>query len=153
MPADSASPRNANTAPLGDTMPVSDEIDATLTNTRQSLNHMTGECLAINSDSLASAMASSSEVARLASEFGKSYMDVCGLAMGNFTAVSRQAMTCRTPEDLFRLQRKTFEGVGSTMEAVNKMYAGLFHAYSKALEPVISRVADGPERLFRAVAD
>lgn len=125
----------------------------TLKNATDSLNRVTGECTAMCTDTMAAAMESGARTSQLMSELAKSYMEVCGASAVTMAEIGRESFTCRSPADIVALQKKAVQSFTETFAESNKVYGHIFATWSKAFEPLVARVADGPERLFSAMAD
>ncbi len=160
MPADTVASPAPKTAPRDHTrksrLPFTvgtDEGMATLKQTGDSLNRVAGECMAICSDNMATAVESGTLAANLASQMGKVWMDAASCVATNMAEIGREAATCRTPADFVTVQKKAIDSMVETMTAANQMYSRIFATFGKAVDPLVARAADGPERMFRAFAD
>lgn len=151
MSADTISPRRSKTAT--DTVQPTDALKTTLAEAKESISHMSGESLAMAKDGLAATLACSAELTRLAGDFNKTQMEMWRGSAETFASVSRDAFSCRTPDDMLALQKRVSEQMAATMEATRKAYGGLFEGYAKAMEPFVASTAFAPQRLFRAMAD
>ena len=157
MSADTASPNSSASRPAeANTFSdgrIADEAIATLKQGSDALSQVANECAAIYTGDIAAAIESGTQGAKLMSELSKSYFDTCMASATTLAEVAREAMTCRTPTDFLELQKRAAAGLNASVEATGKLYGGLFECWSKAFDPFVSRVADGPQKLFRAFAD
>jgi hypothetical protein len=145
-------PRPAKASTSGDGQIV-DEALATLKQGSDAFSQVANECAAIYTGDIAAAIETGTQSAKLMTELTKSYFDTCAASATTIAEVSREAMTCRTPADFLELQKRATASLNASVEATGKLYAGLFEYWSKAFDPFVSRVADGPQRLFRAFAE
>jgi hypothetical protein len=130
-----------------------DEAIQTLKRTSDSVQHIAGEGLAAYTDTLATLMQTGSQTSKLIMAMNKSYMDACSAVMINMAEIARECMTCRTPADVVDLQKKAMETMTDTVTSTGKLYSDTFTAFSSAVEPLVARTSDVPERMFRALAD
>ncbi|EGF90026.1 hypothetical protein ABI_44530 [Asticcacaulis biprosthecium C19] len=134
-------------------LPAADEINETIGRASDSLNQMSGECLALYADGLAATMAASDETSRRIDDIRKSSTEACLASVGRFTALSRDTLMCRTLADALTLQQRSLENLTDSVADASRIYCGLFEAWSHAVDPIVARAALGPQRLFRAFAD
>ncbi len=135
---------------LGD---FSNEGIATFKEASESANHIAGEYTSMCSDTFATALQSGTQVASMMTDVGRAYADAFACYTTTLAEIARESMTCRTPADVVALQKKSMDGLNTMVEASAKVYGGMFAAWSKAAEPIVARISDAPERLFRAVAE
>ena len=133
--------------------PFNNEGIETMKEASESATHIATEYTSMCSDTLAATLQSSTQVAHMLSDVGRTYADACACCASTMPEIARESFTCRTPGDFVNLQKKSMDGLNAVVEASAKVYGGIFAAYSKAFEPVVARMTDAPERLFRAVAD
>ncbi len=156
MSADTTTPTSAS-RPVKTGMPgdgrITDEAMATLKQGTDAFGQVANECAAIYTGDIAAAIETGTQGAKLMTELTKSYFDTCSASATTLAEVGREAMTCRTPADFLELQKRASAGLNASIEATGKLYGGLFECWSKAFDPFVARVADGPQRLFRAFAD
>jgi len=126
---------------------------ATIREASESANHIAGEYAAMCSDTLAATLQSGTQVAHMLTDVGRTYADACACTASTLAEIARESVTCRSPNDVVALQKKSMDGLNAIVEATSRVYGGLFAAWSKAMEPVVARMSDAPERLFRAAAD
>ncbi len=146
---DSAAGR-ARTVKTADT---SDEITETINRSGASLDHIARETLSCCTDTLAAAMNSGTEASHVLSAVSRSYMDACASSANTAMELARDSLACRTPADVLAFQKKGFEAGNAMFGASVKLCSDLYNAWSASLVPVLARVTDVPERMFRAVAD
>ena len=129
------------------------EATETVKRASDSLNQIASECAAICSDDIAAAIETSSQSAKLFTELGRAYVEAITTSAETYVEIGREAMSCRTPADIVRLQKRTMESLNGSAEATAKIYSDVFETWSKAVDPFVTRITDGPQRLFRAFAD
>jgi hypothetical protein len=132
---------------------MSNEAAETLKRTNDSLNQLASECAAICSADMAAAIETSTHGVELLTEMTRSYIDACTQAATNWAEIGRESLACRTPADFTNLQKRAVDSLNASFEVNGKLYKGLFESWSKSIDPFVARVADGPQRLFRAFAD
>ena len=132
---------------------LSNEGVDTVKEVSESANHIAGEYTSMCSDTFAAALQSSSQVAQMMSDIGRTYADACACCVSTMAEISRDSMACRNPADMVALQKKSMDGFHAMFEVSAKVYGGIFAAWSKAAEPLVARMSDAPERMFRSVAD
>ncbi len=137
----------------GASKPVANEATETLQRTRESVSHMSGEYVAICTDTLSAAMETGSLTSKLLAEINQSYMDACTGNLSAFAEIGRDSLACRTPADLMALQQKAAEAVTASVNTTSKLYGGLFAIFSQAMDPLMTRASHAPQRLFKALAD
>jgi len=152
--AQTAKPR-PRVVPLDTPRPdtFSNEGVSTLREAGESANHIAAEYAAMCSDSLAATLQSGTQVANMLNEISRTYADACACTASTLAEIARESVTCRSPNDVVALQKKSMDGMNAIVEATFRVHGGLFAAWSKAMEPVVARLSDAPERIFRAVAD
>lgn len=160
MPAETIAPRSSKTLNSSTANPaalpganMADEASQTLKRTGEAVNQMTGEALSCCSDTLAAALQAGTEASMLMSELSRAFLETCSATSLTFAEIMRESLACRTPADLALLQDKGMNALNGTLEASTKHYNDMFSAYSRALEPLMARAANAPERMFRAIAD
>ncbi len=154
MSADTApSGRSARSRPKGAPAYPIDETTETVKRAGDSLNQIASEYAAICSDDIAAAIAAGSQGAKLFTELTRAYAEAVTASAQTCVEFGREAMSCRTPADIVTLQKRAVESLSESAEATARIYSGVFETWSKAVDPFVVRVADGPQRLFRAFAD
>ncbi len=133
--------------------PIANEATETLQRTRESVSHMSGEYVAICTDTLTAAMETGSLTSKLLAKMNQSYMDACTGNLTAMAAIGRDSLACRSPADLLALQQKAAEAVTASFNSTSKFYGGLFAVFSQAMDPLMVRASHAPERLFKALAD
>ncbi|MGN6423215.1 MAG: hypothetical protein ACTHLA_07900 [Asticcacaulis sp.] len=124
-----------------------------LSGANESVNHITGEAMSCLSDNLNAAMESANQASRSVSEISKSYLDSFNGVMNSWNELAREGAACKTPEELIALQKKGFDPFKTFVEASFRFYGDLFSAYVSAVQPMLTRSAESPQRLLRAMAD
>jgi hypothetical protein len=154
MSADTAPSGRSGKSRLKDTpaYPIH-ETTETAKRASDSLNQIASECAAICSDDIAAAIETSSQSAKLFTELSRAYVEACTASAQTYVEIGREAMSCRTPADVVRLQKRAMEGLNESAEATARIYSGVFETWSKAMDPFVARITDGPQRLFRAFAE
>lgn len=132
---------------------VQDEVTQTIERSGESLDHIARETMSCCGDTLTAAMQSGTRASNLVAEVSRSYLDACTGVAATMAELAGDSMACRTPADVAALQKKTSEAASKMVEANIAFWSDLYGAWSKSVEPVVARVADAPERLFRALAD
>lgn len=133
--------------------PVANEATETLQRTRESVSHMSGEYVAICTDTLSAAMETGSLTSKLLVEMNQTYMEACTGNLSAFAEISRDSLACRSPADLLALQQKAAEAITASVNSTSKFYGNLFNVFSQAVDPLVTRASHAPERLFKALAD
>lgn len=150
MSADNPSPR----ASRADRSAAADNEGAeTLKRAGEGAGAVGAECLTMCSDQFTAALESATRLSQFTSGIGKACFDNYSAAFADMTEIGREALTCRSPADLVNLQKKSIESASRALEAGGKLSLELFGALSQALQPLLARTLDTPERLFRAIAD
>jgi hypothetical protein len=130
-----------------------DEGTTTISQAKDGAARIGAAFLAVGSDNLAAAIEANALCGRLVTDMTKSGIDAVSNAAATYASLGRECLTCRTPADVIEFQKKAMEGATQTYVAATKLFSDLFESYSAAFEPLLSRSADGPERVFRAFAD
>jgi len=84
---------------------------------------------------------------------GRAYFDACGNATTAMTAIGREALSCREPEDAIALQKKAMDGFDTFVSTASHFYGAMFGAYAQAINPMLLAAIARPERAFRAFGD
>lgn len=131
----------------------SDERTATLTQTTDGLKRAGAAYMAVGSDNMSAIVEANGLMLKLMTDLARSQTDALSHAAVTYAGLGRDCLTCRTPADVVELQKKAVDSLRSTYDAAGQVYTNLFGAFSNAMQPLIARSADGPERMFRAFAD
>ncbi len=153
MAADTASPRQTRSTRAAPQIETVNEGAETAKRVGESAGQVGAECLTMCSDAISAAVDSATRTSEVIASLSKSCFDNYSATVAEMTEIGREAMTCRSPSDLVNLQQKTMASLTRSLDTSGKLYAEMFGAWSKAFQPLLLRTMDGPERLFRAVAD
>ncbi len=115
-----------------------------MTNSRNDpLDRIAADYAATYSDSLAVLARRGHDTTRLLSQVCKDGVEACAISAAHLIDLGHTGLTCRSPNDVVKLQTQTFDAVNAALDACGRIYSDLFETWKTSVSSPAATASTG----------